>query len=255
MARTRIGWGAIGVIVGLVLSATEVVPSVFEITDRIGWTDSPAVAYVFDPSQPGYTSLAEGERSPGWGPGREMFTVQNPAPYVALNSIVDNPEHGDERNFVQVRRVNDPNEVYTDSLVASPGDRIVVYAWVSNAAGPNFSGSTGAVHGLSAKTTIQSLSRRDHSITVDLEGFNARRVWDSANILTHGDARLQYVSESATFHSAAPGDGFAVAELHEERAMLGFEGPDGYLPAGRTASGTMKGAGYLTFRVSVERSD
>jgi len=38
-----------------------------------------------------------------WGPSRQYFTTAQPADYVTFNSIIDNPSHGDERNFSQVR--------------------------------------------------------------------------------------------------------------------------------------------------------
>ena len=41
-----------------------------------------------------------------WGPSRQTFTTAQPADYITFNSIVDNPAHGDERNFVQVREAS-----------------------------------------------------------------------------------------------------------------------------------------------------
>lgn len=34
-----------------------------------------------------------------WGPERTTFNTENPAPFNTLNSIIDNPNYGDERNF------------------------------------------------------------------------------------------------------------------------------------------------------------
>ena len=42
-----------------------------------------------------------------WGPDRTTFTMANPATHVTFNSITDNPKHGDERNFVQIRNYTD----------------------------------------------------------------------------------------------------------------------------------------------------
>ena len=38
-----------------------------------------------------------------WGPSRETFTMAEPATYNVFNSITDNPDVGDERNFLRVR--------------------------------------------------------------------------------------------------------------------------------------------------------
>ena len=38
-----------------------------------------------------------------WSPARSTFTTDKPATYVTFNSITNNPAHGDERNFMQIR--------------------------------------------------------------------------------------------------------------------------------------------------------
>ena len=40
-----------------------------------------------------------------WGPGRQTFTEQSPAPYVTFNSITNDKWFGDERNFSRVREL------------------------------------------------------------------------------------------------------------------------------------------------------
>lgn len=40
-----------------------------------------------------------------WGPERTIFTTENPAPFNTLNSIIDNPNYGDERNFFSVSKI------------------------------------------------------------------------------------------------------------------------------------------------------
>ncbi len=34
-----------------------------------------------------------------YGPERETFTIEKPASYITFNSITNNPNYGDERNF------------------------------------------------------------------------------------------------------------------------------------------------------------
>lgn len=38
-----------------------------------------------------------------WGPSRDTYTIENPASHNVFNSITDNPDYGDERNFLRVR--------------------------------------------------------------------------------------------------------------------------------------------------------
>lgn len=46
-----------------------------------------------------------------WGPQRETFTMQNPPDFITFDSITNNPDVGDERNFLRVR---DADEQYWD---------------------------------------------------------------------------------------------------------------------------------------------
>src|SRR5687768_17211594 len=38
-----------------------------------------------------------------WGPDRPTYTMENPAPHVTFNSMTNNPNYGDEREFVTVK--------------------------------------------------------------------------------------------------------------------------------------------------------
>ena len=58
-----------------------------------------------------------------WGPERTTFTMKSPASYPTFNSITDNNEVGDERNFVRIIE-NGAAGSYTDSVKVVPGKRI-----------------------------------------------------------------------------------------------------------------------------------
>lgn len=53
--------------------------------------------------------MAGGAPVNAWGPQRETFTMQNPPDFITFDSITDNPDVGDERNFLRVR---DADEQY-----------------------------------------------------------------------------------------------------------------------------------------------
>ena len=42
-----------------------------------------------------------------WGPERPVYSWAEKAPHATINSIIDNPGVGDERNFVRIREVVD----------------------------------------------------------------------------------------------------------------------------------------------------
>jgi hypothetical protein len=56
----------------------------------------------------------------GWGPLRDMYTVQEASPTAAFNSILDQPEVGDERNFVRCKIADDKDMMYPDRLRLIP---------------------------------------------------------------------------------------------------------------------------------------
>lgn len=70
-----------------------------------------------------------------WGPDRALFTMQRPAPYPVINSIVDNPIDGDERRFFMVSRgENTPEDGPCSSLRALDGDLLTFHIVVENSA-------------------------------------------------------------------------------------------------------------------------
>lgn len=190
----------------------------------------------------------------GWGPERETFTTARPASYTVLNSITDNPAHLDERNFVQIRPLGQGNDAYTDLIRGEVGDEFVVFAYVANDAADNFTNATGAVHGLAAQLYLPPAGN-DLSLAIRLKGKNAAEVWDGASIITSSNARIEYVPQTAIFHSAGVETGnYEVddAGFRTGRPMtIGYEKADGVLPVGLTSDGVEKGVGFLTFRVRV----
>ena len=63
-----------------------------------------------------------------WGPDRTTFTWEDPAPYATFNSITNNPQLGDERNFVRIREVKD-GEKFGDEITVEPGKTYEVYIY------------------------------------------------------------------------------------------------------------------------------
>ena len=71
-------------------------------------TSTVAVATIASVATIGLSMLGGGVAN-AWGPTRQTFTMQNPPDFVTFNSITDNPDVGDERNFLRVR---DADEQY-----------------------------------------------------------------------------------------------------------------------------------------------
>ena len=65
-----------------------------------------------------------------WGPGRTLFTMANPADYNTFNSITDNPDVGDERNFLQVSQ--EGQRGWSDVAVMEEGKTYYARMYVHN---------------------------------------------------------------------------------------------------------------------------
>ena len=73
-----------------------------------------------------------------WSPARPTFTTDKPATYVTFNSITNNPAHGDERNFMQIREATASNTTYAEQISVTPGKEYVVYVYYHNNASSTY---------------------------------------------------------------------------------------------------------------------
>ena len=189
----------------------------------------------------------------GWGPERDEYTRENPAPLVTFNSIVDNPRHGDERNFVQIKKASDPSSAFTDAIPVDTGETYEVFVFYHNNAAANLNDAANDHKGIAVNAHIDI--RLDQTfegrvpLTAVLSADNAtpKEVWDSAFLTAKEPVSVRYVPSSAVFHSFGkvndkrpPGDPLA------DTLKLGFDQLDGNLP------GCNEHAGYLLFHVRID---
>lgn len=202
-----------------------------------------------------------------WGPStRATFTLANPAQYVTFNSITDNKEYGDERDFVQVRNVTD-NTDYSNDTTLVPGKEYEVFAYFHNNASTSLND---AAHNY-AGVAKDAFMRTQMPATVDAGGearitsfvgaSNAKhlnaagtdlgnQVWDEAYAKnsTNGAVALNYVAGSAKVTSNGAVNGKTVSDtLFTTGAPLGFDSLDGKLP------GCLQYSGYVTYRFKVNQ--
>ncbi|MDZ4091738.1 MAG: hypothetical protein U1D68_11095 [Arthrobacter sp.] len=188
----------------------------------------------------------------GWGPVRETYTMQRPADHLVINSITDQNAHGDERNFVQIKRATEPVTRYVEAVEARPGDRITVYAFVQNDMASNLPNST--VHGLTARLGRGQLPDGRLSVGIVYDGTNIESVWDGATVKVPEKGKLQFINGSLRFvtnHSpkggfVLPDGGFGVGEP----VLVGQTALNGELPV-IMIDGKGAGIGYLLFDLLV----
>lgn len=192
-----------------------------------------------------------------YGPERPTFTQTNPADYVTFNSITNNPQYGDERNFMRVRDVaaGTPSGDVAD---IQPGKEYEVNIFFHNNAKSTLNASgQGIAHDVYARTALPAVIKKGGAPTsamayVGASNATPKEVYDYIDIKnnTAADMVLHYVPGSATIHSQG-----AVNNKKLPDALFGASGtPIGYDTLG-TLPGCNQYAGYITYRFVADQAN
>lgn len=195
-----------------------------------------------------------------WGPSdRAVFTMANPATYVTFNSITDNPKHGDERNFVQIRNYTD-NGQFGENVDLVAGKEYEVYVFYHNNASTDLNDAYHNYKGVALNTymKVQMPATVASGASARVTGFvgasnaNPLQVWDEAygKNTANGTVALRYVQNSAkiTSNGAVNGKTLDLTKLASDNgALLGYDALDGKLP------GCTQYSGYVTYRFVVDQ--
>lgn len=183
-----------------------------------------------------------------WGPDRRTFTSANPADYITFNSIVDNPDVGDERNFVVVKDAANTNAGgWRDDITVEPGKEYLVRMYIHNNAADNLN-----LTALNTRVSASIPTTTGKSIPisgfVSADNAQPKQVWDDIKLTSDKNFNLAFVNGSARIYNngyAAGGSGQALPDsiVTASGAQVGFNGPDGKVP------GCFKYSAYVTFKV------
>jgi uncharacterized repeat protein (TIGR01451 family)/LPXTG-motif cell wall-anchored protein len=191
-----------------------------------------------------------------WGPDRPTFTVEHPAPYVTFNSITNNPQHGDERNFVQIKEATASNTTYAEDVPLQAGKDYQVSVFYHNNAASNLNDAAHDYKGVAknAFMRIQMPATVNAGEKARITGFvgasnaNPAQVWDEAYGSANGNFALRYVPGSATIYNNGATNGKSLPDsLYTTGTPLGYDALDGTLP------GCNQYAGYVTFKIHVDQ--
>ena len=185
-----------------------------------------------------------------WGPDRKTFTWEDPAPYATFNSITNNPQLGDERNFVRIREVKD-GEKFGDEVTLEAGKTYEVYIYYHNNADAHDVGKTaiGIADGAAMKSSFPATVKADERATVTGTIFasdtDPLEVWDGAYMNPSQDLYLRYVPGTAIIHNGGSLNGQSIGPdyLFGDGALLGYNKFSGLLP------GCNEYAGYVTYQI------
>ncbi len=183
-----------------------------------------------------------------WGPSRATFTMQNPATYVTFNSITDNPNLGDERNFTSVREVGSTGD-WQDAVTVQPGKEYEVRVYVHNNAASNL----GLVaNDVKAKVNVPTTTGNSVRVMAYVNSSNATptEVYDQADFNSTQTFNLAYIAGSAKYYNNVfgkygVGSGVSLPDslVTSTGATLGYDKLDGHIP------GCMQYAGVVVFHV------
>jgi uncharacterized repeat protein (TIGR01451 family)/LPXTG-motif cell wall-anchored protein len=183
-----------------------------------------------------------------WGPDRPTFKVNDPADYITFNSITDNPNVGDERNFVVVKDAANTNDGgWQDNITVQPGKEYLVRVYVHNnaASSLNLTALNTRVMASVPNTTGKNVSI---SGFVTADNATPNKIWDDIHFNSGQDFNLTYVPGSAEIYNngyAAGGAGKSLPDsiVTNSGALIGYNGPDGKVP------GCFQYANYVYFKV------
>lgn len=191
-----------------------------------------------------------------WGPNRPTYTTESPAPHVTFNSITNNPAHGDERNFVQIKQADAGNATYAEEVALQPGKQYEVFVYYHNNAASNLNDAAHNFKGIAQNAAMRvqmpaSVKAGEKArITGFVSASNAapQQVWDEAYASSANGVALRYVQGSAKIYNHGATNGASLPkELLTTGTPLGFDALDGKVP------GCDEFAGYVTFRFQVDQ--
>ena len=192
--------------------------------------------------------VAYGITALAYGPARTTFTIAKPATYVTFNSITDNPNYGDERNFVLVKdAANTTAGGWSDEVTVQDGKEYLVRMYVHNNASANLN--------LVAKNTrLMANVPTTYATSHQIDGFlsadnaNPQKIWDS--VVLKGDKKFiaQFVGGSARYYNnvnANPGFALPDSIVTSAGAQVGYRSLNGDVP------GCFEYSGIATFKIKV----
>lgn len=188
---------------------------------------------------------------------RKTFTWKNRAPYAVFNSIIDNPEIGDEREFVRIKEINSEKETaYSRQIKIKKGHTYEVFIYYHNNADPNTIAkkAIGIADGSAIRSSFPKLIKADEpnsiSATIIAGDTNPLEVSDSINITSDEDCYLKYVPGTAIIHNkgALNGQSPGPDYLFGVGSLIGFNKISGLLPGGEEY------AGFITYRFFVDNA-
>ena len=184
-----------------------------------------------------------------WGPARDVANVDSRPNAPMLNSIMDNPEYGDERNFFRAKLVDDSAAEFRDELIVEPGQVYTFMVIVNNDArdgGPS-------VEGTHLRIQMPGVAAGGAANRAFISSSNTApdEIWDGVTLIGKNPTdqfALRYLESSAVLHTSGASNGVSLPEdVFRDGVLLGCDQLDGTLPSGAGCQS------YVTFDVRIDQ--
>ena len=148
-----------------------------------------------------------------WGPERDLVDWGIPSSYITFNSALNNPNLGDEREFIRIREYGSEDLLGLDSTKLEIGKEYEVLIYFHNNSDPILN-NTAAGHAKNVKIYSilpEELKKGEKAqITATLSSYNAspEKVWDELDIYTEKNKiYLKFVPDSAILNNTTSTNG------------------------------------------------
>ena len=194
-----------------------------------------------------------------WGPTRPTYTWKNPADHVTFNSMTDNPEIGDEANFVRVRKAG-TRDPFVDNVTVEAGAEYEVSVYYHNNASAKL--NEGDRRGIAENVRLYMNKITDRlnpgeaaliKGTITSSNATPKAVWDTAYLNSKETVSLRYVPNSAKLTNSGSLNG----TILNDDALFGKDGGT-FLGYSKGYWGMIPGcnefAGHVNFRIKVDKA-
>ena len=181
-----------------------------------------------------------------WGPDRPTYTLDKPADHITFNSMTDNPNVGDERDFVVVKDAANTNDGgWQNTVNVQPGKEYIVRIYVHNNAATSLNlTATNTRVSASVPTTTGKSVPLSGFVTAD--NATPQKIWDDIEFKSDKNFNLAYVAGSATIYNngyAKTGKTLPDSIVTNTGAKIGYTSADGNVP------GCFQYANYVYIKV------
>lgn len=195
-----------------------------------------------------------------WGPKRDTYTNESPAPRATFNSITNNAAVGDEREFVRIREIKANTDtkftadVDNKGFLVEPGKTYEVYIYYHNNAASNTNETgAGVAMGVKLNTHFTYKVTKNESgyvnATISAANTTPTTVWDELKLISNEDVTLNYVANSATIHNSWGTNGMILVAdnlFSDNGVYLGVDSLDGVV------FGCAEYSGHITYKLMTD---